>query len=223
MKQSRRTFVGASVPPRRDASPATTRVGHDGGARRRTAATTEPAAPRRRRRRDATSASVRRRRATRRRSSCSCSGWPRRQFAGYLRRRGPGLLRGVLPRRRAHREPASTSCRSRQLADGDVDFAIAWVPKALATREAGANIVDIAQIFQRSGTLQVSFKPTRASPRSPTSRARTSATGASATSTRSSPPSARRASTRPTTSPSCQQDFNMIGLLDGSTSTSPRR
>ena len=44
------------------------------------------------------------------------------------------------------------------LANGDVDFAIAWVPKALASREAGANIVDIAQIFQRSGTLQVSFK-----------------------------------------------------------------
>ena len=45
-----------------------------------------------------------------------------------------------------------------QLADGQVDFAIAWVPKALASREAGANIVDIAQVFQRSGTLQVSFK-----------------------------------------------------------------
>ena len=44
-----------------------------------------------------------------------------------------------------------------QLADGQVDFAIAWVPKALATREAGADIVNIAQIFQRSGTLQVSF------------------------------------------------------------------
>ena len=44
-----------------------------------------------------------------------------------------------------------------QLADGAVDFALAWVPKALATREAGANIVDIAQVFQRSGTLQVSF------------------------------------------------------------------
>jgi NitT/TauT family transport system substrate-binding protein len=44
-----------------------------------------------------------------------------------------------------------------QLADGVVDFAIAWVPKALATREAGANIVNIAQVFQRSGTLQVSF------------------------------------------------------------------
>ena len=45
-----------------------------------------------------------------------------------------------------------------QLANGDADFALAWVPKALASREAGANIVDIAQIFQRSGTLQVSFK-----------------------------------------------------------------
>jgi len=45
-----------------------------------------------------------------------------------------------------------------QLADGAVDFALAWVPKALATREAGANIVDIAQVFQRSGTLQVSFR-----------------------------------------------------------------
>ena len=44
-----------------------------------------------------------------------------------------------------------------QLANGDVDFALAWVPKALASREAGADIVNIAQIYQRSGTLQVSF------------------------------------------------------------------
>ena len=44
------------------------------------------------------------------------------------------------------------------LADGQADFAIAWVPKALQTREQGADIVNIAQIFQRSGTLQVSFK-----------------------------------------------------------------
>jgi len=43
------------------------------------------------------------------------------------------------------------------LANGDADFAISWVPKALASREAGANIVNIAQIFQRSGTLQVSL------------------------------------------------------------------
>ena len=44
------------------------------------------------------------------------------------------------------------------LANGEADFAISWVPKALASREAGADIVDIAQVFQRSGTLQVSFK-----------------------------------------------------------------
>ncbi len=43
------------------------------------------------------------------------------------------------------------------LADNQADYAIAWVPKALASREAGAGITDVAQIFQRSGTLQVAF------------------------------------------------------------------
>jgi len=44
-----------------------------------------------------------------------------------------------------------------QLASGAADFAISWVPKALVSREEGVDIVDVAQIFQRSGTLQVSF------------------------------------------------------------------
>ncbi len=44
-----------------------------------------------------------------------------------------------------------------ELANGNTDFAIAWVPKALQTREAGADIVNIAQVYERSGTLQVSF------------------------------------------------------------------
>lgn len=43
------------------------------------------------------------------------------------------------------------------LANGDVDYAIAWVPKVLGSIEAGANLTNIAQIFQRSGTLQVSW------------------------------------------------------------------
>src|ERR1044072_7736895 len=43
------------------------------------------------------------------------------------------------------------------LAQGNADFAIAWVPKALASREQGAGITDVAQIFQKSGTYQVSF------------------------------------------------------------------
>ena len=44
-----------------------------------------------------------------------------------------------------------------QLASGAVDFAISWVPKALVSREQGADIVNVAQVFQRSGTLQVSW------------------------------------------------------------------
>ncbi len=44
-----------------------------------------------------------------------------------------------------------------QLGSGAVDYAISWVPKALVSREEGIDIVNVAQIFQRSGTLQVSF------------------------------------------------------------------
>lgn len=41
------------------------------------------------------------------------------------------------------------------LAQGQADFAVSWVPKALASREQGAKITEITQIFQRSGTYQV--------------------------------------------------------------------
>ena len=44
------------------------------------------------------------------------------------------------------------------LAQGQADYAIAWVPKALASREQGAQITDVGQVFARSGTFQVSFK-----------------------------------------------------------------
>ena len=44
-----------------------------------------------------------------------------------------------------------------QLASGAVDFAISWVPRVLASREEGVDVVNVAQVFQRSGTLQVSF------------------------------------------------------------------
>lgn len=43
------------------------------------------------------------------------------------------------------------------VASGGAQFGIAWVPKVLASREEGADLVNIAQIFQRSGTLEVSF------------------------------------------------------------------
>jgi NitT/TauT family transport system substrate-binding protein len=44
------------------------------------------------------------------------------------------------------------------LAAGDVDFAVAWVPKVLGTIESsGVELTDIAQVFQKSGTTQVSW------------------------------------------------------------------
>ena len=43
------------------------------------------------------------------------------------------------------------------LAQGKADYAVAWVPKALASREQGAQITDVGQFFARSGTYQVAF------------------------------------------------------------------
>jgi NitT/TauT family transport system substrate-binding protein len=44
------------------------------------------------------------------------------------------------------------------LSSGDVDYAISWVPKVLGSIEQGAKITDVAQIFERSATTQISFK-----------------------------------------------------------------
>ncbi len=79
------------------------------------------------------------------------------QFAGYYAAvdqgyyKAEGLDVSII-------EAAVDTVPQKVLADGQVDFALAWVPKALATREAGADIVNIGQVFQRSGTRQVSFK-----------------------------------------------------------------
>jgi NitT/TauT family transport system substrate-binding protein len=42
-------------------------------------------------------------------------------------------------------------------AEDGPEFTISWVPKVLEAREAGSDLVDIAQIFQRSGTLSVTW------------------------------------------------------------------
>jgi len=44
------------------------------------------------------------------------------------------------------------------LTAGDVDYAISWVPKVLGSIEQGAGVTDVAQIFERSATTQISFK-----------------------------------------------------------------
>lgn len=46
------------------------------------------------------------------------------------------------------------------VASGGAQFGIAWVPKVLESNEQGVNLVNIAQVFQRSGTLEVSFVDT---------------------------------------------------------------
>ncbi|MDM4762933.1 ABC transporter substrate-binding protein [Galbitalea sp. SE-J8] len=45
-----------------------------------------------------------------------------------------------------------------ELAAGNADYAISWVPKVLGSIEQGTNVTDVAQIYERSGTTQISFK-----------------------------------------------------------------
>jgi NitT/TauT family transport system substrate-binding protein len=78
------------------------------------------------------------------------------QFAGYYAAAGEGFYEEegidiqIL-------EGAPDIVPQQVCVNGGAEFCIAWVPKALASREEGADLVNIAQIFQRSGTLEVAF------------------------------------------------------------------
>ena len=80
------------------------------------------------------------------------------QFAGYI----AALKQGFYQAQNLNVTivPAGTDTVPQTTVDdgGSADFAIAWVPKALQSREQGADITDVGQVFQRSGTLQISFK-----------------------------------------------------------------
>jgi NitT/TauT family transport system substrate-binding protein len=78
------------------------------------------------------------------------------QFAGYYAARDQGFYRkhGLEVQ---IQEGGPDIAPQTVLAQGNADFALSWVPKALASREQGAAITDVAQVFQRSGTYQVSF------------------------------------------------------------------
>jgi NitT/TauT family transport system substrate-binding protein len=83
--------------------------------------------------------------------------FPQAQFAGYFAAKDKGyyaeegldvtILAGAV-----EIVPATV------VAGGQAEFGISWVPRMLAPRESGADGVVIAQVFQRSPTLQVSFK-----------------------------------------------------------------
>jgi NitT/TauT family transport system substrate-binding protein len=79
------------------------------------------------------------------------------QFAGYYAALGEGYYEdegldvSIL-------EGAPDIVPQQVCVNGGAEFCLAWVPKALESREAGADLVNVAQVFQRSGTLEVSFK-----------------------------------------------------------------
>ncbi len=84
---------------------------------------------------------------------------PQSQFAGYFAARDLGFyedagLDVTIIDGGVDIVPATV------LDSGAADFAISWVPRGLVPREEGLNITNIAQVFQRSGTLQVSLADT---------------------------------------------------------------
>ncbi len=91
-----------------------------------------------------------------RRSSLQLQWFTQGQFAGYF----AAVDQGFYTKRGLDvqiKEGGVDIVPQTVLAQGQADYAIAWVPKALGSREQGAGITDVAQVFQRSGTYQVAF------------------------------------------------------------------
>ena len=80
------------------------------------------------------------------------------QFAGYIAAVTRASTRSRASTSRSSQAGTDTVPQTTVADGGQADYAIAWVPKALQSREKGANITDVGQVFQRSGTLQISFK-----------------------------------------------------------------
>ncbi len=79
------------------------------------------------------------------------------QFAGYY----AALAQGYYKKEGLDvtiKQAGTTTVPIDVLAAGDADYAISWVPKVLGSIEQGTNVTDVAQIFERSGTTQISFK-----------------------------------------------------------------
>jgi ABC-type nitrate/sulfonate/bicarbonate transport systems, periplasmic components len=83
---------------------------------------------------------------------------PQAQFAGYFAADKQGYYRDEgLDVTFVPGGPDVVPQQVGSAADGP-EFTISWVPKVLESRAQGSDLVDIAQIFQRSGTLSVSWK-----------------------------------------------------------------
>lgn len=80
---------------------------------------------------------------------------PQAQFAGYLAAQSLGYYADEnLTVEMLDGGPTIIPQQVGSAPDGP-EFTISWVPKVLEARQAGSDLVDIAQIFARSGTLSV--------------------------------------------------------------------
>jgi NitT/TauT family transport system substrate-binding protein len=83
---------------------------------------------------------------------------PQAQFAGYFAADKQGYYKAEnLTVTMVPGGPDVIPQQVGSAADGP-EFTISWVPKVLEARESGSDLVDIAQVFQRSGTLSVTWK-----------------------------------------------------------------
>jgi len=84
--------------------------------------------------------------------------YPQAQFAGYFAAKEQGYFKAEgLDVKIVDGGGTIAPQAVGSQADGP-EFSIAWQPKVLQAREAKSDLVNIAQIFQRSGTLSVSWK-----------------------------------------------------------------
>lgn len=82
---------------------------------------------------------------------------PQAQFAGYFAAKDLGFYDDVgLDVTILDGGPDIAPQQVVAASDGP-EFGEAWVPKVLVAREEGADLVNIAQVFQRSGTVEVSW------------------------------------------------------------------
>ena len=84
--------------------------------------------------------------------------FPQAQFAGYFAAQEQGYFAAEGLDVTFYAAGPTIAPQTVGSAPNGPEFTIAWVPKVLQAREAGSDLVNIAQVFQRSGTLSVSWK-----------------------------------------------------------------
>ena len=83
---------------------------------------------------------------------------PQAQFAGYFAADAQGYYEAEgLTVEMVAGGPTVVPQQVGSAPDGP-EFTISWVPKVLEAREQGSDLINVAQVFQRSGTLSVAWK-----------------------------------------------------------------